>query len=71
MPKTFPTEAARVAAELRANRVPARVAKYDPNVITIPTYGPDDVLALRLIYPALQNLTVQVGLTTIPNVKKS
>jgi len=71
MPKTFPTEAGRVAAELRAGRIPARLVKNNPNIITIPTYGPDDVLALRLIYPALQNVPVRVGLVTIPKGQKA
>jgi len=70
MPK-FPTEAARVAAELRAAAIPARLVRNNPNVITIPTYGPDDVLALRLIHPALQKIPVRVGLTTIPKATKS
>lgn len=69
MPKSFATPAARVAAELRAASIPARMRRNNPNVVTIPTYGPDDLIALRMLYPALQNVRVQVGLATNPKKK--
>ena len=64
MPKPFPTPAARVASELRAAGIPARMRKGHPDVISIRTYGPDDLIALRMIFPAIQNVRVQVGLQT-------
>lgn len=52
--------------DLRRVGIPARASRKDGAVLFLPTLGPDAVIALRLLHPALQKLRIQTGLQGPP-----
>lgn len=56
------------ARDLRKAGIPARVSRKDGAVLLLPTLGPDGVIALRLLHPALQTLRIRTRLS--PKTKK-
>lgn len=68
MPKLIDTPAGRCARELRKAGIPAKASKCGA-ILSFPTLGPDEILALRMLNPAVQKLTLKCGLSSTPKKK--
>lgn len=51
-----------VARDLRKSGIPVRVSRKTGAVLLFPTLGGEGVAALRMLHPALQNLTIRTGI---------